>query len=898
MKSKKNIALSAKSLRNLQDDPAYQRKIRRHEKINSFIMSPAYITFLVLFTLYSLYSDDFRLACGSISNDIGFNIFTIVTMIFFLFDIIVSGYYKPQCWKYAGFYIDILALLSLVLDLTWVWNMTAFDKFNADSNIIPAITAALRASDQQQKFIWYMRFVRYIRFMFLINFFQSIIDKSDYKEDQLLILKRKTGSINLPSQILKDSVGDPIFTKKNFLTYPTFDFDWELRKEIEGRHDKEENLIPEVHNTSRNFTYTNIKKAMYLNIWVMILIPVFINITFSSYQTSTQSTVSLAEYLLKNNKTNGTTPNGLYIGLLNLQIGSRNPPISLTRYNLTSANPSANSTFIQYWVFNRSLNPIFFNYVNSVYGGTAEIDYLRSKRLCESIIATHPVDLTQVPLNGSFTIGISDNRNLIMVDAIIGIVKTTLLIVFFLGTIYLYYNDSKKLLLNPFAEMMDKIQKIEQNPMNAAKEMQAEIDEQEKKALFDSTLRRELSELKKYETNILTNTLAKSGQLLALGFGEAGINIILEKLNKGSEMVGRKVICLFGFADIKYFTEVSDKLKEDVMTFVNEIAEIVSPLIDKYTGSTNKNLGEAFLFVWKFREQDTITMFDYDQDGNLHKNIKLKEYSDKNNPITDRCDLALLSFLECILYVYQSATLSKYRTDKRLADLPNFRVKNSFGLHIGWGIEGAIGSEHKIDASYLSPNVNLASRVQYATKQFGVHILISGMVYDLISKEIQALMREVDCVELKGSKLAMHLWTYDMDLSILEQHTDPKLDDNKQKKYDMIKKERMSEYQKEIKYFHQQFYEGKISGKTMFLSKKSVIDVHRKFTKSFYDKWNKGFDLYISGKWEESKPYFEETLDMIDGYHDKPSEVILGFLKEANYKAPSYWKGVRHLTNK
>ena len=39
-----------------------------------------------------------------------------------------------------------------------------------------------------------------------------------------------------------------------------------------------------------------------------------------------------------------------------------------------------------------------------------------------------------------------------------------------------------------------------------------------------------------------------------------------------------------------------------------------------------------------------------------------------------------------------------------------------FGLHVGWAIEGAIGSNHKIDASYLSPNVNMASRLEAATK--------------------------------------------------------------------------------------------------------------------------------------------------------------------------------------
>ena len=32
-----------------------------------------------------------------------------------------------------------------------------------------------------------------------------------------------------------------------------------------------------------------------------------------------------------------------------------------------------------------------------------------------------------------------------------------------------------------------------------------------------------------------------------------------------------------------------------------------------------------------------------------------------------------------------------------------------FGLHYGWAIEGAIGSNLKIDASYLSPDVNMAT---------------------------------------------------------------------------------------------------------------------------------------------------------------------------------------------
>ena len=37
--------------------------------------------------------------------------------------------------------------------------------------------------------------------------------------------------------------------------------------------------------------------------------------------------------------------------------------------------------------------------------------------------------------------------------------------------------------------------------------------------------------------------------------------------------------------------------------------------------------------------------------------------------------------------------------------IPGYKVKMGFGLHIGWAIEGAIGSDQKIDASYLSPQV-------------------------------------------------------------------------------------------------------------------------------------------------------------------------------------------------
>lgn len=68
-------------------------------------------------------------------------------------------------------------------------------------------------------------------------------------------------------------------------------------------------------------------------------------------------------------------------------------------------------------------------------------------------------------------------------------------------------------------------------------------------------------------------------------------------------------------------------------------------------------------------------------------------------------------------------------------------VRMGFGLHVGWAIEGAIGSEYKIDASYLSPNVNMASRLEAATKQFGTSILLSSDFVKCLSPKVNPFLR-------------------------------------------------------------------------------------------------------------------------------------------------------------
>ena len=61
--------------------------------------------------------------------------------------------------------------------------------------------------------------------------------------------------------------------------------------------------------------------------------------------------------------------------------------------------------------------------------------------------------------------------------------------------------------------------------------------------------------------------------------------------------------------------------------------------------------------------------------------------------------------------------------------IPDYEVKMGFGLHQGWAIEGALGSFFKIDASYLSPNVNMASKLEEETKTYDTPVLISGSLF-------------------------------------------------------------------------------------------------------------------------------------------------------------------------
>lgn len=155
--------------------------------------------------------------------------------------------------------------------------------------------------------------------------------------------------------------------------------------------------------------------------------------------------------------------------------------------------------------------------------------------------------------------------------------------------------------------------------------------------------------------------------------------------------------------------ETTEALETDIFAYVNQIAEIVHSCVDKFGGAPNKNIGEAFLCVWKFYDPDEIEQMD--MRGKFSNKLLCKE-----NKIV--ADLSVYAFLKCIAKINKYEHITRYNKMQMLKERvdPGFRVKMGFGLHQGWAIEGSIGSYFKIDASYLSPNVNMAARLEAATK--------------------------------------------------------------------------------------------------------------------------------------------------------------------------------------
>ncbi len=630
---------------------------------------------------------------------------------------------------------------------------------------------------------------------------------------------------------------------------------------------------------------------------------------------------------------------------------------------------------------------------------------------------------------------LSNQSNLL---ALLNIIKTLCLC--FLVTIATIYfeRDVKNLVLDPLESMIEIVDKVAKDPIKARNLDNLETGMKSLMTKMNSnTLVNNKKKLKnEYEVNLIKSAIMKISALLAIGIGEAGKEIIKENLTSISDLNpmvdGRKKNAIFGFCCIRDFRIVNEVLQEDTVLFLNQIADIVHSCVDFFGGSTNKNIGEAFLMVWRLpdklrydkdsdndnenhnlysnkytespndkkdymidiekfnnnnnkyieidKDKEKDLDMDKDKDNDKHEkrkrfsnlnllkkaptmksrqllalgdnfpndnndnennnlknnNININEKDNNNNKNNNHennsnnaqekitkfpeidpytiirsknhrktmklleenhinyskdtnkiADSAVFSYLKVITKINKDLRIYSYEKNKEISEkIEDFRVKLGFGLHFGWAIEGAIGSTYKIDASYLSPNVNMASRLENLTKQYKVNFLISGPFYNLLSNEVKNYCRLIDIITVKGSILPIKIYTIDMKES-------SKI--SKKLKKDFSHKEVMDkqiEKKKLMKTIVETF------GINEWVMRKKSF---RKLLKNARPKifniiFKEGFNNYIIGDWEEAKIKFLDCLKIYE--NDGPSSTILDYMKEFEFKAPNDWAGYRKFSSK
>ena len=295
-------------------------------------------------------------------------------------------------------------------------------------------------------------------------------------------------------------------------------------------------------------------------------------------------------------------------------------------------------------------------------------------------------------------------------------------------------------------------------------------------------------------------------------------------------MPGKKSMCIFGFCDIRNFTDATEVLEANVMVFVNEIAEICHEVVNRVGGNPNKNIGDAFLLVWKFNEEDSITV------QNRHEAVLELRSSLR---VRQMADLAVYSFVKMVAEISRAPSLQKYRNNSGLKDrISNYQgVKMGFGLHVGWAIEGPIGSEFKIDASYLGSHVNMASRLEGATKAYGIPILVSGDLYDLMTLKNKEHLRQIDKVEVKAGEKPMDLYTVDLSPENLIKT----LGINENKDLNSFEKKKARVFHNQQRDKLMELVEKKRVTGSIWNDDKEIQAMREPFTKYFFEEWKKGF---------------------------------------------------------
>ncbi len=169
------------------------------------------------------------------------------------------------------------------------------------------------------------------------------------------------------------------------------------------------------------------------------------------------------------------------------------------------------------------------------------------------------------------------------------------------------------------------------------------------------------------------------------------------------------------FSDIAGFTTISEKMSpEDLVALLNRYLSAMTTIIKTtHRGNVNKYLGDGIMALF-------------------------------GAPLNDpkHASLACYAALDC------QAELVRLRQIWKQEGLPEIGAR--IGINSGPCIVGNMGSEERMEYTVTGDSVNLASRLEGASKYYDTLILIGQRTAELAKNDVE--VREIDLLRVKGKK--------------------------------------------------------------------------------------------------------------------------------------------------
>ncbi|CBK40875.1 putative Adenylate cyclase with CHASE2 sensor domain [Nitrospira defluvii] len=213
-------------------------------------------------------------------------------------------------------------------------------------------------------------------------------------------------------------------------------------------------------------------------------------------------------------------------------------------------------------------------------------------------------------------------------------------------------------------------------------------------------------------------TEGKQRRLMRAVFDKYMSSDVVEEIMRNPEAIKlggeKKEITIF-FSDIAGFTTISEKMSpEDLVTLLNRYLSAMTTIIKTtHRGNVNKYLGDGIM-----------ALFGAPLDDPKH------------------ASLACYAALDC------QVELARLREVWKREGLPEIGAR--IGLNSGPCIVGNMGSEERMEYTVTGDSVNLASRLEGASKYYDTLILIGQRTAELAKNDVE--VREIDLLRVKGKK--------------------------------------------------------------------------------------------------------------------------------------------------